>query len=208
MGNRHIPPLERKFHKRPPKRKFFLFCEGKKTEPDYFRALKDAYSGALFDIVMISAAGVPETIADKAISEVKARSIRRLDSYEKKDQIWAVFDRDNHPNFNRAVQKCNENRISIAQSNPCFEVWLILHFEDYQRPDDRHAVQKHLESICPDYDRKKRKTTDCNKLIPLIEAAEKRAKKQLDNRESEGDPYGEPSTTVFGLTREIRKAAQ
>lgn len=46
------------------------------------------------------------TIAERAIEEVKLRGLKaknrkKLNSFEQNDEIWAVFDRDNHPNFKR-----------------------------------------------------------------------------------------------------------
>ena len=37
-----------------------------------------------------------------------------------------------HPNLGRALQIATHHGIRLAISNPCFELWLILHFE-FQR---------------------------------------------------------------------------
>ena len=87
-------------------------------------------------IEVIPGAGVPRTVAQKAIEY--ARSHRSKDSFEENDQVWAVFDRDEHPNFGDAVVRCKESGIGVARSDPCFELWLILHKRDYDRPCDRH----------------------------------------------------------------------
>jgi hypothetical protein len=49
------------------------------------------------------------------------------------DECWCVFDVEwpqNHPHLREAVQLAKDNGIRLAVSNPCFELWLILHFED------------------------------------------------------------------------------
>lgn len=49
------------------------------------------------------------------------------------DECWCVFDVEwpkNHPDLSQAVQLANDHGIHLAISNPCFELWLILHFED------------------------------------------------------------------------------
>lgn len=211
--NRKIHPTNRGINKRPPKQKFVLISEGKNTEPEYFAAVKRHYSGALIDFIFLKGAGVPKKITETAMSESLKRGLskgsrKKKDSYELNDQVWAVFDRDTHPEFNQPIQKCKGNGIGVAYSNPCFELWLILHFENFEKPDDHHAVQKHLETLCSDYDRKKSKTTDCGVLMDKLEDAEQRAEKQLKNRKKEGAPFGPPSTTVFELTRAIRDAAE
>jgi len=210
---RHSPPsLRRRRAVREPKRLFTIVCEGKNTEPDYFRALRSTVRNSLVDLVIESAAGVPMTIARRSVDLVRqsgaARRRRgRVDSYEEKDEVWAVFDRDQHPNFDEAVGLCEAKRVGVARSNPCFEVWLILHETDFDRPDGRHAVQAHLQSLCPEYDAAKGKRPDCARLIGQIEDAERRAERQLAAREAEGKPFGPPSTTVFKLTQAIRRAA-
>jgi hypothetical protein len=157
--------------------------------------------------------GVPYTIAERASERARELGLspvrrRRRDSYEEKDEIWAVFDRDKHPRINDAVKLCERHHVGVARSNPCFEIWLILHETDYDRPDSSRAVQGHLRSLRPEYDPSSRKLLDCGELVARIEAAEQRAEAQLARREAEGAPYGPPSTTVFLLTRAIRGAVK
>ena len=149
--------------------------------------------------------GVPMTIARKASARMKQR---RGNSFDEKDQVWAVFDRDEHPNHEAAVRMCEQNRVGVARSNPCFEVWLIPHENDYDRSDHRKAVQRHLKTLRPEYDPDKNKSCDCDHLVKSVEQAEARAARQLAARQSEDAPFGPPSTTVGHLTAAIRMAAQ
>ena len=121
----------------------------------------------------------------------------------KRRSVWAVFDRDTHTHFDVPVQKCRDLGIGVARSNPCFEVWLILHYEDFHRSDDHHQVQKWLTKLSPKYDRKGSKIADFEKMLEKLLIAEARAEKQLERRKKEGSPFGRPSTTVFELTRAI-----
>ena len=43
--------------------------------------------------------------------------------------------------------KCEEQNVGVARSNPCFELWLILHQQDYDKPEDRHAMQKATRKV-------------------------------------------------------------
>lgn len=173
MPPRPRPDLRRRKPQRQAKKKFWLFCEGKNTEPSYFEALNDTYHSTVIEIEPVGAVGEPGRIARTAVAKatelglhLKAR--RNLDSLEARDEVWAVFDRDEHPRFMAAVQKCEANNIGVARSNPCFEVWLILHYQDFHKPDDRHEVQKHLQKLCPEYDPKNGKTADCSALARSI----------------------------------------
>ncbi len=213
MARRRTPDLKRRRPRREPKRRFILFCEGKKTEPAYFVAIKRACSSALIEVETNPAAGVPHTLAESAVARARflglsRRSRKALNYFEKGDEVWAVFDRDEHPRFNEAVTLCEQAGVRVGRSNPCFEVWLILHIEDFDRPDDRHAVQAHLAKLRPEYDKRGAKTPDCADLVAHVDKAEQRAETQLSRRENEGNPYGRPSTTVGRLIRAIREADQ
>ena len=202
---RYDRSLKRRAARREPARRFILFCEGEKTEPAYFDALRRSIGNALVEVTAIHA-GVPMTIAGRAVE--RARRRKGKDSFEQHDQVWAVFDRDEHPNYEDATRLCEQHKVRVARSNPCFEVWLILHEEDYQRPDDRHQAQAHLRKLRPEYDPAGSKTCNFREMIARIEHAEERARRQLQLREEEGPPFAPPSTTVGHLTEAIRKAAK
>ena len=210
---RRTPNLKRKNPQLEPKRRFILFCEGEKTEIEYFKAIRRICSSTLIAVETHGGVGVPYTIAEKAIERAKAlglapRSRRKKDSYEKRDEVWTVFDRDDHPRFDEAVRDCEKQNVGVARSNPCFELWLILHEQDYNRPEDRYAMQKALAQLRQEYDPDGSKTPDCDDLVKRVEAAEQRGERGLRNRETGGNSYGNPSTTVGRLTHAIREADQ
>jgi RloB-like protein len=204
-GSRHFRSLRRHVGTRTPKPKIVIYAEGKNTERDYFEAMQRTFRSVVVDIEIIEGAGVPLTIAKKVTAAARlARRRHGRQSYEQNDEFWAVFDRDEHPNVPDAIARCHEANVGVAFSNPCFEIWLILHFQDYDRPDHRRDVQRHLATLCCDYDHARRKTTDCSALMALVTAAEQRAEIQLQRRKEEGDPPRPPFTTVYELTRRIR----
>ena len=198
--------LRRRVATREPKRRFTLICEGKNTEPEYFRALQATLPGALIELIVEPAVGAPMTIAKRAAT--LRRKARTGDSFAQNDEIWAVFDRDEHPNFDEAVRLCANKGISVARSNPCFEVWLILHHADFHAPDGRHAVQARLTEFHPEYAPNRGKRLDFSAILDKRPAAEMRAERQLAAREAEGSPFGPPSTTVFELTQAIARASE
>lgn len=212
-GRRSFPDLKRRAARLEPKRRFILFFEGARTEPAYFDALKRACRGTLIEIEPHPGAGVPYTIAEKAVGRARElgpgpQSRRRKNSFEVHDEVLAVFDRDEHPRFNEAVELCRVHDIGVGRSNLCFELWLILHEQDYDRPNDRHAMQAALKALRPEYDMDGAKTPDCDELMARVEDAERRGKDQLQLREREDNPFGNPSTTVGRLTGAIRAAAK
>lgn len=78
-------------------------------------------------------------------NKVKANPVRYvafaqvLNDYNKEgyDEIWAVFDKDEHPAHEAAFQLAaapfNNKKVSIAFSSRSFEQWILLHFEQSKR---------------------------------------------------------------------------
>ena len=210
MQRRRKGEIRRRKPTRIPKIRFTLFCEGRKMEPEYFRALKNLYSGSL---VSIGDKGrSPITLARKALEFVESngatgRGGRRRNHFEERDEVWVVFDRDEHARFDEAVSLCKANRIGVARSNPCFEVWLILHMADYDRQDERARVKREFARLCSGHDQELARNASFEELMAGVECAEVRSEKLNQKREDEGQAYGRPSTTVGELTKAIRKAS-
>ena len=69
--------------------------------------------------------------------------LNRIDAYREEfeigegDMFWVVCDCDhwvepNHiQNLTRVLQECRQKGIEVALSNPCFDLWLLLHFADF-----------------------------------------------------------------------------
>ncbi len=207
MVRRRPPDLRRRGPQREPKRRFIIFCEGEKTEPTYFAAARAHLRGCADRSDDCPRRGRAHHHCPIGCSG-NAAGRRARNSFEERDEVWAVFDRDEHPRYAEAVGLCENVGVGVGRSDPCFELWLILHERDFDKPDDSHAAQAHLHELRPEYDPDRRKTPDCAELMARVEQAEARAEVQLVRRENEGRPHGRPSTTVWRLTRVIRLAAE
>ena len=210
MAKAYSRNLRRRRSFREPNRRFVLFCEGANTEPGYFQALQKVVRRALVEIKINPAVGVPFTIAEEAVDlarkTIPMKGKQRVrNSFEEHDQIWAVFDRDDHPRFDEAVRLCETYGVRVARSNPCFEVWLILHYEDFNKLLDRRKVQQHFQKLHPKYDCDGGKEVDAQAILRHIDKAERLAARQLKQRTNERKPFGSPSTTVHLLTKAIRE---
>ncbi|WP_288841624.1 RloB family protein [uncultured Deefgea sp.] len=51
----------------------------------------------------------------------------------KYDKIYCVFDRDDHPNFDEALQLASDCNVETIKSYPCFELWYILHYKYFSK---------------------------------------------------------------------------
>ncbi|OGS88706.1 MAG: hypothetical protein A2061_07435, partial [Gallionellales bacterium GWA2_59_43] len=165
-----VPSLKREVEKLKPKVEIIIVCEGKNTEPQYFEECVDYYGAGLVSLRVIAPAGVPITLVRAAITE-RNELLRRMrstrDSYGKCFRVWAVFDRDMHPSVEKAIQLALDNHIDIAFSDPCFELWPLLHLMNYGAMSDRHALQALLATHMPKYDHAKGAIIDCQRQIEM-----------------------------------------
>jgi len=58
------------------------------------------------------------------------------------DEVWCVFDVDEHHAISEARRKARDNDVRLAISNPCIELWFLLHFQDQTAELDRAAAQR------------------------------------------------------------------
>jgi hypothetical protein len=197
--------LKRRAAKIEPRKAIVIFCEGERTEPDYFEAYRRIHRNPLVRIEIQAAAGVPLTMVRSAVEYRRSKKRTKRDSFAKNDEVWVVFDRDEHPNVPEAIDMAEANGIKVAYSNPCFELWALLHYREHHAPDDRHQVQAHLCGCMARYDRHRRKDLDFGVMKDHTETAETRAERLVERRMQEGDPKGRPYTDVYKLTRSIRE---
>ena len=197
--------FSRKAPAREPGTIMIVVTEGEKTEPGYLKAFKEIHvpphiKKSVFNLRIIPGVGVPKTVVDRAIQELQDLQ----GPLSGKDSVWAMFDRDEHPEFEGAKDKARNKGVHLAISNPCFEIWGIYHYQDWEGPIGRDQCQKRLEELCPSYDRNSGKIFEDQDIIKDKYCdAIRRAERSLDSREQEGDPEGNPSTSVHRLINAI-----
>lgn len=196
--------LRRRRHVREPERRFHIYCEGAKTEPAYFKALNDHFDRVQLEVTPVG--GDPQYVARKAIERLLRNRRGRQSSFEEADQVWAVFDRDRHATYAAALDSCRRAGVRVASSDPCFELWLALHLEPYDKPATSAHIQRRLRDLFPTYDHDKMPGPDFGNLLVTLGEAEKHARQQLQSRHVENTPFGNPSTTVVCLIGAIREA--
>ncbi len=186
---------------RKPRRTILLFCEGTRTEPEYLEALKRQLwvrDSAAVDLQVQNGLGglVPTTLVSIAI-QVRNKSIE-LDG--EIDEFWCVFDVEwpnNHPALRDTVEQARQNGVELAISNPCFELWLVLHFQNQTGWLNNAEAQRLRHSL----DGSQGKGLDTVRYMPLIMNAAQRAAK-LDERHNGNDtefPHNNPSSGMHRL---------
>ena len=111
-------------------------CEGSKTEPNYLTEFIRHHQLSSANIQIIGDGG-------SAPNSVVSYAIELFDKDSDYDVVFCVFDRDGHTTFEQAVQRIRNKqlvrrqdrrmagraRFEAIHSIPCFEYWVLLHFE-------------------------------------------------------------------------------
>ncbi|WP_422120071.1 RloB family protein [Hyphomonas johnsonii] len=203
MG-RKSPKSKRKIaaqSKRALKKKLHIFCEGAVTETLYFREM--ARFQREFVIDFVSTGKIPKTLFDEALAYLKLINKSRT-GYSEHDQVWLIFDRDSHDHVSEVINNARSHGIHVAYSNPCFEVFLLYHFQDYDADEDRSRVKAKLAGICTEYCSKKCKLNSANEVVNLRADAIARSKRSLVSRANEGTEMGAPSSTAHLLIEALK----
>lgn len=127
---------------KPKRQKILIVCEGERTEPYYFEAIRAKISK---HDVFIHGTGKNTLTLVEETNHIKEQHKRELQ--REYDQVWAVFDRDSFPsqNFDNAIYKCRSKKIDAAWSNEAFELWYVFHFTVRITAMSRNEYKKWLE---------------------------------------------------------------
>jgi hypothetical protein len=183
--------------------RILIVCEGHATEPDYFRSLRHELRAGPIDIKINDESGVPKTVVERAVElkkDAERTAKREKDSNRRYDEVWCVFDVDTHPNLPAALQQVAANGIHVALSNPCFELWILLHFEDQRADIDTRAAGSACRKHLPKY----QKHITYAELSDQYPAAVDRAQALEAWQSTRGNAGGNPSTKVHTLTERLR----
>ena len=202
-----------------PIKKFYIFCEGEQTEPNYFEGFKKAietnpiYTNKV--IIYVEGTGRETT-----------RVIQAAEDYAKKNdisnaEIWSVYDKDDFPagDFNavseRAItlsarDKPRQLQYEVAWSNQCIEYWFILHFDYYDSDNNRKYYIKYLRKKFVELGLSRYEKNNPNIFGILCDSgspklAIRHATKQLKCFEGKTDAESAPATKVHFLVEELSR---
>jgi hypothetical protein len=200
-----------------PNPSMLLVCEGRNTEPSYFKEFKRARVTVKKVTVTIQGdGGDPSNIVALA---------KRLDGQAKVDgepydQVWCVFDRDDHKHFSSALEDVRQAGFRAAWSNQSFEFWLLLHFEAHtgaglHRDEYKQRLNRYLEPLDIVYDApglpSKTVTAEMFSLMESFDKGKSRQdwaiKRARDIHEQKADVApadAESCTTVYQLVEELK----
>jgi hypothetical protein len=177
-----------------------IVCEGAKTECEYLNEIRISKKLSK-ERVKIEAGTKIEGCDPRAV----VKSAKRLRAEMRRsrliyDEVWCVFDRDEHAQFDQAVDEARRAGINLAVSIPCFELWFLLHFQDQKAHIERDQVIRVLRTHVPRYEKSLSgcyKSFEHGKTDAMRRAAELRSMHAV-NREPE---HKNPSTRVDVLVQ-------
>jgi len=152
--------LRRRGAVRPPYDRILIVCEGERTEPNYFEEIRQK--------ARLSNAHIQAIRSELGTDPVKAvRSAEKsfFDKHRAFERVYAVFDRDDHSNYETAIQMAaakngklrnDERRPVIFEaivSVPCFELWLLLHYANCTTFVPRDRIIRQLRSYIREYEK-------------------------------------------------------
>jgi hypothetical protein len=138
--------LKRRQGTKKPAEAIFIIPEGQ-TEVAYFKALKNQLRkpNIQIDVATANSDTDPRQLAERAIAVKK--------SDKGYTHIACVLDADKPEALAQAKQIIKSHKdIALYTSDPCFEVWLLLHFVQTDAPfENCHAAQLRLRSHWNDF---------------------------------------------------------
>ena len=190
----------RKFHRplgvRRYRKLFVIAVEGVKTEPQYFAVFNNDQSVIWVNCLKGKHDSAPPQVLKRMTDYLKREALKES------DEAWLVVDKDQWTDEQLAQlhQWSQEgNNHGFALSNPNFEYWLLLHFEDGTGLTGSKNCTERLKRHLPDYD----KGIDTRRITrDSIDDAIRRAR-QRDNPPCADWPRIVGSTTVYRLVENI-----
>jgi hypothetical protein len=164
-----------------------VVCGAEVTEPAYFEGLKRARRNPAVTIQIKAKRGDPDGV-------VRYAAGMRDRAEGKHDEVWCVVDVDDF-DLVKAAATARKLRVNLAVSNPCFEFWLLLHFEACNAPlTCYNDVEKRLVKHVQGYSKTALRFADYADGIDQAVQRAKRAGAEHDQN---------PSTGVWELVEKI-----
>lgn len=184
---RQAAKLARKKARRASYDRVLIVSEGSKTEPQYLEEIRIYHRLHTANVQVHPGALGTQPLqvvefAEKLFTEGDPQKGIQGRAFE---SIYAVFDRDDHDSYHQALAKAaaldgrlrndlDEGvKFQAIASVPCFELWLLLHFEDVLAPLQRTEVYRRLRQHLPGYD--KGQPGHFDRTLALLDLATQRA---------------------------------
>lgn len=167
-----------------------VICEGE-TEAGYLNLIKKWYRSPIRIVSHVEGSKITKALVDKSVRSLKLSDSDKVDAF-------LMYDMD-VPAINEKLSMCNAE---MLLSNPCFEVWLLLHSKGLSSPISSDNVIKELKKSDPvwlNYTKATYTDTQKSFLESHVGDAVCRAKKLND--------FQNPSSRIYKLLELLREDA-
>jgi len=110
-----------------------IASEGKDTERIYFKALAKEYTNPRVHVHILERSEAEQNNSSPDHVLKQLNDYKSQYELEADDELWLVVDKDRWTEamLSRVATECSQEvAMHMALSNPCFELWLLLHIED------------------------------------------------------------------------------
>jgi hypothetical protein len=166
---------------------FFVFCEGE-SEEAYISFIRNKYRVPI---------QIRSKVAKNKINQKYVTGILKPFQKQEKDKYFLLYDLD-VPEMLEKLQSINDTILLV--SDPCIELWYILHTCNHSGEATSAQCITQLEGICKGY----RKGTICDKLKQELISGEENACKWAKKLALRNN-FDNPSTSVYILIDELKK---
>lgn len=191
-------------------KQIIIVVEGTKTERFYFEDLARDFHVRMVKISVMDSGGktAPFQIIEKAMA-IRAHFKAREEWEEDEDEIWCAFDTEdgsNHAGLLEVYAQADKEKINLAISNPSFEYWYLLHYEETDREfSNAEAVISRLRYFIKKYEKNKSIYPKIKACLPT--ALQHAQKLRIRNRFT-WEARGNPSTEVDILVSIVKSLSE
>ncbi len=114
---------------------FLVFCEGE-TEEEYLTFVRNAFRSPIKIVTQIEGDRISQRLIDVRKSELKI-------SDREKVQVFLMYDMD-VPEITQKLMSC---QAELLLSNPCVELWFLLHSKNQNGPLTSEKAVKALKEV-------------------------------------------------------------
>lgn len=189
--------FRRQAGQRPYRKLFIISAEGEVTEPEYFELFNKRKDVTIHvKCLKRKHSSSPEKILNKL-----KKKLKNDDGFRKGDEAWLVLDKDSWTDEqlnSLFAWSESEAAYGFALSNPKFEFWLLLHFEEGKDvKSSRHCTER-LKRYLPNFDKHiERKAFSGEKIRDAVRRAR-------DKDSGSGKPWPDKNgSTVYLLVEKL-----
>ena len=181
---------------------FIIAVEGNKTEVEYFQSIDTILGLSRECSIQVKPLASRHASSARKVLETMQKYLKQHPLQET-DEAWLVVDKDNNPPEvleSLFRWSCSKQNYGFALSNPKFEYWLLLHFEDVRSRDvgSSRGCSERLKTYLPSY----HKGINIRQLnAETIQEAIARAKQR--SLPTDNYPYDHVGTTVYRLVEKL-----